>query len=142
RGDLQTWHRKDPVLDRLGVLGAEPEAATVSGPNHERDSDLTARHVAHLGNLVGQIVVAACDEVREHDLRDRPHPCHRGAERGADDGLLRDRRVPDALWAELGAKPGRRFEDSFGGTDVLPEAHDARVATHLAGDALRDSLAI
>ena len=108
--DLQPGHGQRPVLHGLRVLGAEAEAAAVGGAHHQRHGDLAAGHVAHLGDLVGEVVPAAGEEVGEHDLGDRPHPGHRGAHRGADDGLLGDRRVPDPLGAELLEQPDGRLE--------------------------------
>ena len=131
-----------PVLDGLRVLGAEAEAAAVGGADHERHRHLAAGHVAHLRDLVGEVVPAAGEEVGEHDLRDRPHPGHRRAHGGADDGLLGDRGVPHPLRAELLEQPDGRLEHALGRADVLAEADHRRVAAHLARDALGDRLAV
>ena len=139
RHDLQAGHGERPVLHGLRVLGAEAEAAAVGGADHQRHGHLAAGHVPDLGDLVGQVVPAAGEEVGEHDLGDRPHAGHRRAHRGADDRLLGDRGVPDPLGAELLEQPDRRLEDAARGADVLAEADHRRVAAHLAGDALGDA---
>ena len=119
RRDLQPGDGQRPVLHRLGVLRAEAEAAAVRGPHHQRDGDLAPGHVAHLRDLIGQVVPAAGEEVGEHDLRHRAQAGHRRAHGRAQDGLLGDRGVPDALRAELLEQPRGRLEHAAGRADVF-----------------------
>ena len=62
---------------------------------------LAAEHVARLRGLVDELVDGAEREVGEAHLDDRPRAHHGGADRGAHDAGLRDRRVGDALRPEL-----------------------------------------
>ena len=64
------------------------KSAAVARADHQREGQLAVRHVATLGDLVGDDVPADGEEVREHDLGDRSQPGHRGAHRRAEDGLL------------------------------------------------------
>ena len=99
--DLQAGHRHRPVLHRLRMLGAEAQPGPVGAADDERQLNLAVGHVPALGHLVGDQVPADREEVAEHDLGDRPQAGHRGAHRGAEDGLLADRGVADPLRAEL-----------------------------------------
>ena len=99
--DLQPGHGHQPVLDRLGVLRPEAQPAAVAEADDERERDLAVGHVAGLGDLVDDDVVADREEVGEHQLGDRAEAGHRRAHGRADDRLLGDRRVPDAFGTEL-----------------------------------------
>ena len=101
RDDLDAGDHHRPVLDALGVLCAEAGPATVGGADDERERHLAIGHVPALGDLVGDDVPAHGEEVAEHDLGDRPQAGHRRAHRRAEDRLLGDRRVADALGSEL-----------------------------------------
>ena len=115
-----------PVLHGLRVLGAEAEAAAVGGAHHQRHGHLPAGHVPHLGDLVGEVVPAAGEEVGEHDLGDRPHPGHGGAHGRARrsparrSGVSQTRRGPNSL-----NSPTVVLNTPSGGADVLAQADHA-----------------
>ena len=77
------------------------EPAPFAGAHHQRALGLPVGHVAALGEFVGDVVEADREEIREHDLGDRLQPGHRRAHRGAENGLLGDRRVAHAQRPEL-----------------------------------------
>ncbi len=110
----------------------------VGGPQHERHRHLAVGHVARLGDLVDDHVPGHREEVGEHQLGDRAQAGHRRAHRRADDGLLADRRVADAVRPELVEQPLGQLEHAAGGADVLADQHDVRIAPHLLGDARGD----
>ena len=87
------------------MLRPEAEAGPAGQPERERQGDLAAAHVAVLGHPVGDLVERTAREVGEHQLRHRPHAGQRRADRRADNGLLRDGRVPDPVPAELRELP-------------------------------------
>ena len=67
------------------------------------------------------------DEVGELELDDRPLAHPGGADRGADEALLGDRRVHHALLAELLDETLRDAERAAEVADVLAEQEDALV---------------
>jgi hypothetical protein len=72
-----------------------------------------------LGGLVHQLIHDKRQEVTKHDLEDRTQTGHGGANRNAECAGFGDRRVDDALRAELREKPLRLFEHAARGSDVL-----------------------
>ena len=132
--DLQPGHRHGPVLHRLRVLGAEAQPGPVGAADHERQRELAVGHVPALGHLVGDQVPADREEVAEHDLGDRPQAGHRGAHRGAEDGLLADRGVADAFRPELLQQAGSGLEHPARRGDILAEEDHVGIAAHLLGD--------
>ena len=88
-------------LDALRVLRGELRARAGGRADHERDADLAAEHLAHLGGVVHDHVHGDEDEVDRHDLDDGPQAEHRRADAGADEALLRDRRLAHAPGAVL-----------------------------------------
>ena len=91
-----------------------------------------------LGGEVGDLVEAAGDEVGELHLGDGPHAHQRRADRGADDAGLGDRRVHDALLAELFEHAVGDLECAAVDADVFAEDEHAFVALHLFPDSLAD----
>src|SRR5688572_8849830 len=142
RNDLEAGDHHRPVLDALRVLRAEARACAVRRAHDERQRDLTVRHVARLRDLIRDDVPGDGEEVREHQVDDWAQPRHRGAHRGAHDRLLRDRRVLDALRAELVEQADGRLEHAASRGYVLAEQHDGRVAAHLLCDAGCDGVTI
>src|SRR5262249_15105577 len=127
---------------RLRVLCAEPDPGSVGGPDHQRERHLAARHVAALGDLVGDQVPADREEVAEHDLGDRAEAGHGRAHGRAQDRLLADRGVPDPLWPEFLQEADGGLEHAAGRRHVFAEEHDRLVAPHLLRDARRHRLAV
>ena len=140
--DLEPGDHHGPVLDRLGMLGAETQTASVARTDHQWKGQLTVGHVATLGDLVGDDVPTDREEVGEHDLGDRTQPRHGGTHRGSEDRLLTDGRVTHAYIAELLEQTHGAFKDPARRAHVLAQHHDGRVAAHLLGDAPRDCLAV
>src|SRR5258707_3259285 len=133
--DLESGNSHRPVLHALRVLRAEARTRAVCRADDERNRDLPVAHVAGLGDFVGDVIPAASEEIREHDLGDRLQARHRRAHRRAEDGEFRDRRVLHAPGAELFEQPDRGLEHAARGGRVLAEQYDALVAPHF----LRDS---
>ena len=121
RDDLEARDGHRPVLDALAVLGAEAQAGAVGRPQHERQRHLAVGHVAGLGDLVDDHVPGHREEVGEHQLGDRAQAGHRRAHRRADDRLLADRRVADAVGPELGEQAFGQLEHAAGRPDVLAD---------------------
>src|SRR5690606_4408340 len=94
-----------------------------------------------LGELRGDLVERREDEPVELDLADGPVAAHGEADGRADDAGLRERRVHDALLAELGLQPVGHAEDAAQRADVLAHEHDLVVVPHRGPQALVDGLA-
>ena len=142
RDDLDAGDHHRPVLDALGVLRSEPGTAAVGGADDERERHLTVGHVPALRDLVGDDVPAHREEVAEHDLGDRSQAGHGRTHRGAEDRLLGDRRVTDAVGFELLEESGRRLEHAAGTGDVLAEEHDVGVVGEFLREAEADRVSI
>ena len=106
------------------------DAAPDRGPNHQRRRVLPARSVAHLGQLVHDLIVGRIDEVGELDLGDRPHAIERHTDGASDDPRLGQRRVDATLGAELLEEAGGGAKHAAEATDVFPEHDHPRVPSH------------
>ena len=80
---------------------------------------------------VDELVEAARDEVRELHLGDGLHALDRGPDRGADDHVLGQRGVEDAIGSKLLDEAVGDLEGTAERPDVLAEAEDGLVAAHL-----------
>ena len=87
-------------------------------------------------------VERASDEVCELQLDDGPIAHPRGADRGADEALLRDRRVDHALLAELVQQSGGDAEGAAEDADVLAEEEDPVVLEESVAQGAPDRLQI
>ena len=83
------------------MLCPEAEAARGGRAQHDRHGDLAGREVTHLRGLGDDLIERDPEELREHDLHNGPQPLRRGADGGADDRGLGDRRVAHAVRPEL-----------------------------------------
>ena len=91
--DLQPGNMGEERGQHLRMLGRGAEAGADHGADDHRRLGLAAEHVFELGGLVEDLVEADAHEVDEHEFGDRPHAAGRGADRGADIGRFRKRRV-------------------------------------------------
>ena len=142
RHHLEAWDHHAPVFDALTVLGAETRTGAVAGAHHQRAFDLAVRHVTALGELVGDVVEADREKVREHDLGDRLQPGHRRAHGRAHDRLFGDRRVAHAQRPELLEQADGGFKHAAGFRHVFAEKHHVGVARHFLRDAAGDGVSI
>ena len=124
------------------MLRAKARTAAIAGADDERTFDLSVRHVAALGEFVGDVIEAYRDEIREHDFGNRLQTGHRGAHGCSEDGLLGDRRVAHAHGSKLLEQPDGGLEHAAGLGDVLAEKHYVGIARHFLGDAADDGVAI
>ena len=94
-----------------------------------------------LRGLVDHLVHDDRQEVAEHDVDDRPHAGHRGADAEAGEAGFRDRRVDDAVLAELVDEAGQHLEGRARFGHVLAHQDDRRIAAHFFGDRFLDGVA-
>src|SRR3982751_3414347 len=113
------------------MVVAALDAATDGRADDERRGVFAARAVAHLGQLVDDLIVGRVDEVGELDLGHRPHAVEGHSDGRADDAGFGQRRVDTALGAELleEARGGPKYATET--TDVLAQDQHAWVAAHL-----------
>ena len=128
--DLEAGCVDEPRLHRVRVMPAARAPDPVRHPERHGAGELAAEHVPRLGDLVDDLVHGARDEVGEVHVDDRHEAGDGRAQRRADDGRLRDRRVQHALGAELVHEPLRHAERQAE-HDVLTDAVHARIAAHL-----------
>ena len=99
-----------------------------------RHARLAAEHEARLRRLVDELVHGAEREIGEAHLDDGPRAHHRRADRGAEDGGFRDRRVGDAVGAEL-LHQAAVLAEHAAAPEILADRPDVRIAPHLLGRA-------
>ena len=137
--DLDARHMHRECFEGLGVLRSA--AGAHGGADHHRCVLTSARQVANLRCVVGDLVERDTEEVHEHELRDRAHARERGAQRRADDRRLGDRRVAHTIGAVLGGQPERDLEHAAGRIgDVFAEQDDPIVAGERAVEGPVDRL--
>src|SRR5215207_7680976 len=87
---------------------------------------------------IRQHVEAACDEIDELDLAHRAHAHVRRTDGGADDCLLRNRRIHDPLLAVLLDQPLGDLERAAIRADILAHHEYALISRHLLEQRLPD----
>jgi hypothetical protein len=70
---------------RLPSAACRTDASPADRPDRDRHRRLAARHEAVLRELLNQRVAGRGEKVAEHDLDDRPKPCHGHSERDTDE---------------------------------------------------------
>ena len=127
RDDAQAGGVREVRLGRLGVVLGRADAAAEGHADRDGHAHVAARAVVQLRHLGDDLVEAGVDEAVELDLDDRAVPAVREPDGGADDPRLGQRRVDDALGAELGLQPVGDAEHAAEGADVLAHEHDLLV---------------
>ena len=116
-----------PGLEAVLVLRGHLAAAPRSHAHDERDAQLATRHVAQRGGVVDHLIECEQAEVDRHHLDDGPHAAEGGSDPRADEARLGERRVADALGAELVEQAEADGEGAAIAADVLPHQEDALV---------------
>src|SRR4030095_16399148 len=121
---------------RLGVLRMErPSVHATAGRTAYDERDADASPVPRLRGEIGDHVEGTGDEVYELRPGDGAHSHHRGTDRGPDDGRFGERRVDDALLAELLDQTVGDFEGASVDADVFAQQEHALIAGHLLANA-------
>src|SRR6185312_14069421 len=100
------------------------------------------RHEADLGRVVHDLIDGYEREVPRHELDDRPQPGHGRTDADADEAALGDRRVDDALLAELLQHPLRHLVGALVMPDLLAHQEDRFIALHLFAHGLVERFAV
>src|SRR5438270_9706273 len=120
----------EPGSVGLRVIETAADAAAVTDAQGDGASLGAGAAIAQLGGLLGNGVHGGGDEVDKLDLRHRTHASKRGADGGADDDAFCERRVDDAVWAELFDKSLGGLEGATHHADVFADDEDVFVAAH------------
>ena len=123
------------MLRRGTARGAQRRA------QHHRHFELAARHVVNLRGLVDHLIHGQRNKIAEHDVDHRPHAGHRRADADTGNAGFRNRRVDDALGAELFHQPGQNFERRARLGDIFADDKHRRIAPHFFGQRFVDRLA-
>ena len=124
------------------VGGREAARHARGAAEHDRDGELAARHVPHVGGVVDDLVDGDPGEAEGHELDDRAEAHHRGADADAGEAFLGDRRVDHAAGAELVEEALADLVGPVVLGDLFPHQEDAIVPLHLLGHRLIQGFAI
>ena len=107
RDDLQPRRVGEPALEALRVLRGELVAGAVGRADDERAAHLAAEHVAPIfAAWLTTWSIATRRKLRVMISTTGRSPEHRRADARADEALLGDRGVADAVWPELVEQAG------------------------------------
>ena len=90
-----------PALEAVRVLGGELPARPGGHPDHERNAELPAGHVAQRRGGIHDLIERQKAEVHRHHFDDRPQPAQRRADPDTDEAQLRQGSVAHPLGTEL-----------------------------------------
>ena len=124
------------------MLGRKLAAGAGRHADHQRHAELVTRHVAHRGRGVEDLVEGEQAEVHRHQLDDRAHAGHRGADAGAGEAGLRQWRIADAFGAEFRQQALAHGIAAAIAADILAHQEHRGVAAHSVADRLAHRVAI
>ncbi len=123
------------------MLGGDARGGAVGPAEHDLAGHLPARHIKRLRRRIDQLVDRLHGEIPGHELDDRFQPGKRGADAEAGKAVLGDRRVDDALGAELLQQPLRDLVGALIFGDLLAHHEHVLVAPHLLGHGVAQGFA-
>src|ERR1700686_1499725 len=132
--DLQAWNVRVESLDRLRVIEPAVDSPAEGRADDYGDCPVAVGPVAGSRRLAHDLVEGGMDEIRELDLSDRDQAVQGGADRDADNGRLRQRRIEHARLAEARVETVRRPEHPALPANVLAHDEHTVVALHLFAD--------
>ena len=128
--DLEAGRVRELRLGALGVVLDRSDAAAEGDADDDWHLHLALRAVGVLRDLAHDLVIGGIDEAVELDLHDGAVAAQRHADRGADDAGLGERRVDDAVLAEVLLQAVGDAEDAAELADVLAHEQDLVVGLH------------
>ena len=90
-----------PAFEAVGVLRRQLPPRTGRHADHERNAELTTRHVSDGCRVVDDLIQRQQAEIDRHHLDNRAHAAERSADAGPDEGRFRQRRIANAVGPEL-----------------------------------------
>jgi hypothetical protein len=142
RHDLEAGDVRVPALERLGVLRPELQRRAPRPAEHDRHRELAARHVAHLGGGVDDLVDGQQGEVPGHHFDDRAEAHHGGSHADPGEAELGDRRVHHPPGAEFLEQAAAHLVGAVVFGDFLAHEEDPVIALHLLAERLAQRVAI
>src|SRR2546422_4936855 len=127
---LEAGHVRVELLLGLRVVLERADATAVGHADHHLAVEASLRALPVARRVVLDLMEALEGEAGKLDLADGLEAVERHADRGADDGRLRERAVDHALGAELSLEVIRDAEDATVHADVLAEDQHVGVALH------------
>ncbi len=124
------------------MLGRQLPPGAGGYPDHDGHVELPAGHVRDRRRVVDDLVERQQAEVDRHDLDDRSHAAHRGADAGADECGLGQRRVADAFLTELVEQSLAHSEAAPVLADVFAHQEDAGIVTQRLAEGALHRLAV
>ncbi len=121
----------------LRMLGARTRRRALLGADNDGSTRPAAGDVAYVRGLVDDLVERHQHEVAPHDFHDRLHTHQSCADGRTQNRALGDRRVENAVSAEVLLQASRGAEDAPGPTDILAIDDHLRTGGQFAGQALR-----
>ncbi len=116
---------------RLRVVVPALDSAAGGHAYHHWRLVLAARAVAHLGQLVHDLVVGRVHVVGELDLGHRPQPVQRHPDGAAHDAVFRQRCVDATVRAEFFLQAHGGAKNAAKAAHVFAQHHDPAVPAHL-----------
>ena len=134
--DFQSRKVCVPRFDRLRVLRRNLKRRAARTTKNDRNIELTARHVKHLGGGVDDLIGGKDREVESHELDDRSQPGHRRADAEPGEAKLSDRRIDNSLAAKLVEQPFGNFVSAVVLGDFLAHQKNFFIAGQLFTEGL------
>ncbi len=135
---IQPREVSEDRIGRLGVGCRKLAAAAADRADHNRHTHLPAEHIVQLGSLVDDHVHGRKGKVDCHQLGHRAQAGQRSADGPADDGVLRNRRIADALFAKVIVEPLGDRISAAPYADLFSHDKDFRIAFHFLPQSLGD----
>ena len=139
---LHAGEVRHDVFRRVGMSRADAGAAIGRAADDDGAVDLTAGHVADHRAVVDDLVPGDGVETPEHELHDRTHAEHAGADAHADETGLADRGVHEALVTPLVPEALGHFVGTVVLGDFLSHHHDHGVAGDFFIEGFTDGVAV
>ncbi len=133
RDDLEAGDVGVERLRGVGVGRPKLSGRPVGATEDDWDIELAARHVAHVGRVVDNLIEGHEREVERHELDDGPEPVHRRPNAEPRKSELTNRRVDDPVGPEVIEHALAYLVGAIVLGHLFPNEEDVVVALHFLG---------
>ena len=137
--DLHTREMHRHSIKGGGMVGTGRTAAALRPDNH-RSINLTIGHIGDLGCLAEEGACDLIEDIADHDVHNGTHPQGRSTNGHCCKAVFADRRINNALLAELAPELLRVAIAAAALADALAKHHNLIILPHLLRDPVADGI--
>src|SRR3989442_1385188 len=123
------------------MLGRHLISRAARSAKNDRDLELPAGHVKHLGGRINNLIRRQNGKIEGHELDNRPQASHRRAYTETGEAKFSDWRIDNSFWSKLREQPARYLVRAVVLRNLFAHQKNVLVASQLFVESLVQGVA-